>query len=159
MDEKVPSFFRFEDLRVYTKAVDYSKWIVQTLHNADNDVKMSLCRSFFNSAMDISINIAEGSSRSKGQFEHYLKIAKTALRECVIFTTVANGLNLLTEEESNQSREYLMELTRMIGALIISLQRGSRQSREYGAEAPSTTDYNDTTGDDDRDFDSDLNDI
>ncbi|MBR6331003.1 MAG: four helix bundle protein [Bacteroidales bacterium] len=159
MDEKVPSFFRFEDLRVYTKAVDYSKWVVQTLHNADTDGKMSLCRSFFNSAMDISINIAEGSSRSKSQFEHYLKIAKTAPRECVIFTTIATGLGLLTEEERNQSREYLMELTRMIGALIISLQRGSRQSREYGAGSSQLADDGEPESNDVADFDNDLDEI
>ena len=135
MDEKIPSFFRFEDLRVYGKAVDYSKWLVSTMRDAQNECERSLCHSFFNSAMEISINIVEGSSRNKNQFDHYLKVVKTAIRECVIYTEVAKGLGMLNDEESEHSRELLMELTRMIGALIISLQRGSRRSREasYGA--------------------------
>ncbi len=134
MEDRIPSFFRFEDLRVYGKAVDYSRWLVSTLRDARNEGERSLCHSFFNSAMEISINIVEGSSRNKNQFDHYLKIVKTAIRECVIYTAVAKGLGMLTDEESEHSRELLMELTRMIGALIISLQRGSRRSREnsYG---------------------------
>ena len=130
MEEKVPSFFRFEDLRVYSKSVEYSKWVLSTLHTANTEGEKTLCRSFFNSSMDIAINIVEGSSRGKSQFEHYLKISKTALRECVIYSSVACGMGLLTEEECERSREYLMELTRMIGALIVSLQKGSRRTRE-----------------------------
>ena len=155
MDEKVPSFFRFEDLRVYTKAVDYSKWLIRTLRDADTESESNICRTFVNSAMDISLNIVEGSTRSKSQFDHYLKIAKSAIRECVIYTTVANGVEMLNDEESEQSREYLMELTRMIGALIISLQRSTRKPREFNpALSPMQDDV-----ESDNDFDSDFGDI
>ena len=36
----------------------------------------------------------------------------------------------MSEEQFNQSREYLMELTRMLGALIISLQRSAERRHE-----------------------------
>jgi four helix bundle protein len=159
MDEKVLSFFRFEDLRVYTKAVDYSKWVLQTLHGADTEGKKCLSQSFYNSSIDISINIVEGSSRSKSQFDHYLKIAKSAIRECVVFTSLAQGLNLLTEEESKQSREYLMELTRMIGALIVSLQRGTRRGKDFGYDMPPVHDEGDSDNNNESDFESDLGEI
>ena len=155
MEEKVPSFFRFEDLGVYTKAADYGKWIIRALHDVDTESKKCLCRSIVNSAMDISLNIVEGSTRSKSQFDHYLKIAKSAIRECVTYTTVANGLGMLSDEDCAQSREYLMELTRMIGALIISLQRGSRKPREYNPGMPLMQDDVEPEGD----FDSDFGDI
>lgn len=131
MESKVPSFFRFEDLRVYGKAVEYGKWIVSVLKDGRSEAEKNLGRTFINSAIDIAINIAEGSSRSKSQFDHYLKVSKSAIRECIIFTEVAKGLGLLTDEESEKSRELLMEQTRMIGALIISLQRGGRRPQEY----------------------------
>ena len=130
MEEKVPSFFRFEDLRVYGKAMDYSKWVVSTIKDASTEMERTLNHSFAVSALDIAINIAEGSSRSKSQFEHYLKIAKSAIRECVMYTSVAHGLGLFTDDQCEHSRELLMELTRMLGALIISLQKGSRVSRQ-----------------------------
>lgn len=159
MEDKVPSFFRFEDLRVYGKAVDYSKWLVATLHDAHTESERCLCRSFFNSAMDIAINIVEGSSRNKNQFDHYLKIAKTAIRECIIHSEVAKGIGMLTEEECDHSRELLMELTRMIGALIISLQRGSRRSREAAYGMPSSQEDTDDISAIDSDFDSDFEEL
>ena len=133
--ERPVSFFRFEDLRIYAKVTDYSTWIIANIGQPANDMQRNLVNSFCHSSYDIALNIAEGSSRNKNQFEHYLKIAKSAIRECIVYTTVAANLGLFDEEKCNQSREYLMELTRMIGALIISLQRGgSRRRNEYDSD-------------------------
>ena len=129
-EERTVSFFRFEDLRVYAKATDYASWLAAQIGAPRNESEKTLVTSFCHSSYDIALNIAEGSSRSKSQFDHYLKIAKTALRECVVYTQVAHNLGLMNDEQHAQSREYLMELTRMIGALIISLQRSSERRSE-----------------------------
>ena len=131
-EEKVVSFFRFEDLRVYTKATDYATWVMQQLGAPRNEAEQVLLKSFCHSAYDIALNIAEGSSRSKSQFDHYLKIAKTAIRECVVFSEVAHNAGLFGDGQFEQSREYLMELTRMLGALIISLQRNAERRQMRG---------------------------
>ena len=128
--EKPVSFFRFEDLRIYAKATDYSTWIINNIGQPEDDMQRNLVNSLCHSSYDIALNIAEGSSRNKNQFEHYLKISKSAIRECIVFTAIAANIGLFDEERCNQSREYLMELTRMIGALIISLQRGSSRRRD-----------------------------
>lgn len=95
--------------------------------------------------MNIAVSIAEGSSRSKAQFDHYLKNAKTAIRECVVYTTLAKNLGMLNDSQSERSRELLMEQTRMIGALIISLQRSPRRSDDddpvSGDDSMTSTDY------------------
>ncbi len=130
-EEKVVSFFRFEDLRVYGKATDYATWVMQQMASPRNESERVLVSAFCRSANDIALNIAEGSSRSKTQFDHYLKIAKTALRECVVYTEMAHNVGMLVDGMYDQSREYLMELTRMIGALIISLQRGSERRSSH----------------------------
>ena len=121
--ERNISFFRFEDLRVYGKATDYAAWLCTALGESRNDAQRHLTSVFVRSAANISIIIAEGSSRNKGQFQHYLKNAKTSIRECVAMTEVSKKLGILSPESCERSRELLMELTRMIGALIISLQR------------------------------------
>jgi four helix bundle protein len=128
------SFFRFEDLRVYTKATDYSTWVLKQVAAPRNEAEKTLAASFCHSAFDIALNIAEGSSRSKTQFDHYLKIAKTAIRECVVYTEVAHNLGLFDNECYDRSREFLMELTRMLGALIISLQRSAERRHERSEE-------------------------
>ena len=142
-EEKTVSFFRFEDLRVYAKATDYATWV--TTNVAGDEKHKSLVGAFCHSAYDIALNIAEGSSRSKSQFDHYLKIAKTAIRECVVYTEVAANIGMFTPEQKEQSRELLMELTRMLGALIISLQRSAerRQMREEGEGEPDDYSSND----------------
>ena len=129
-EERVVSFFRFEDLRVYAKATDYATWVTNAV--AGNEKYKTLVGSFCHSAYDIALNIAEGSSRSKSQFDHYLKIAKTAIRECVVYSEVAANIGLFTPEQKEQSREFLMELTRMLGALIISLQRSAERRSMRG---------------------------
>lgn len=139
VQEKPVSFFRFEDLRIYAKATDYSSWLIRNIAEPRNDMERNLVNSFCHSSYDIALNIAEGSSRNKSQFEHYLKISKTAIRECIVYTSVATATGLLGPDKYEQSREYLMELTRMVGALIISLQRGagSRHRDDYEEESAS----------------------
>ena len=128
------SFFRFEDLRVYGKAADYASWVMQQVSSPRNDAEKVLLQAFCRSAYDIALNIAEGSSRSKTQFDHYLKIAKTAIRECVVYSEMAHKLGLFGDGQFEQSREYLMELTRMLGALIISLQRNAERRQVHDDE-------------------------
>lgn len=142
-EEKVVSFFRFEDLRVYGKAIDYATWVKQQISTPRSDNERVLVESFCHSAYDIALNIAEGSSRSKSQFDHYLKIAKTAIRECVVYTEIAHKLNMFADGLYEQSREYLMELTRMLGALIISLQRNVDRRVQHDDEEPSDPYAND----------------
>ena len=132
--EKNVSFFRFEDLRIYAKATDYSTWIINNIGHPENDMQRNLVNSFCHSSYDIALNIAEGSSRNKNQFEHYLKISKSAIRECIVYTAIAFNTGLFDEDKCNQSREFLMELTRMLGALIISLQRSAERRHEASEE-------------------------
>ena len=150
MEEKIPSFFRFEDLRIYGKAVDYCTWLIKTIRDPRNECERSFCNSFVRSASNIALNIAEGSSRNKAQFDHYLKLSKSAIRECVIYTTMARDLGLFSDENVETSRNLLMEHTRMVGALIISLQRGSRRMRDAADSEFDTSDLgSDLTSDED----------
>jgi four helix bundle protein len=125
--ERPLTFFRFEDLRIYHKSLDYVNWVYIVAKAAHND---QLMQSFFDrflaSAYNITINIAEGSSRNKSQFVYYLKMAKSSVRECVVLSTVGQSRNFITKEAFDESKQQLMEMTKMIGALIGSLQRSVR---------------------------------
>lgn len=131
------SFFRFEDLRVYGKATDYASWLCTALREANNEMERALFSNFCRSAISISSAIAEGSSRNKTQFQNHLKNAKTSIRECVTLTEIAHKIGAITVESRDRSRELLMELTRMIGALIISLQRPVTRPTNAENEEPS----------------------
>jgi four helix bundle protein len=122
--EKPLTFFRFEDLRIYHKSLDYINSVyAMTNHIKDDHFMRSFFERFLSSAQNISLNISEGSSRNKSQFVYYLKMAKSAVRECVVLSTIAKTRSYISEGEFEESKNHLMEMTKMIGALIGSLQR------------------------------------
>jgi four helix bundle protein len=125
--EKPLTFFRFEDLRIYHKALEYIDWVFNMARKAESD---SLAISFFErylaSANNIALNIAEGSSRNRSQFIYYLKMAKSSVRECVVLSTIAQRRSFISDAGFDESKNHLMEMTKMIGALIGSLQRSTR---------------------------------
>lgn len=129
------SFFRFEDLRIYAKALDYITWV----HNVTNSIlgsyRNTVADGFVKSAQSIALNIAEGSARNKAQFVYYLKMAKSSVRECVVYTEIAFRSSIMNEEDKDYSRSQLMELTKMIGSLVASLQRSvSVHDEELGED-------------------------
>ncbi len=122
--ERPTTFFRFEDLRIYHKALEYVDWVYLMAKNTKDDPFMKLFfERFLTSANGIALNIAEGSSRNKSQFVYYLKMAKSSVRECVVLSTVAKSRAFITSAAYDDSKNHLMEMTKMIGALIGSLQR------------------------------------
>ena len=52
-------------------------------------------------------------------------MAKSAVRECVVHNSLALRMQYLSEHEADESRNQLMEMTKMLGALIGSLQRSA----------------------------------
>lgn len=136
------TFFRFEDLRVYHKALDYIDWVYNTTRLFPDDNSKILAERFVNSSQAIAFYISEGSARNKSQFVYYLKMAKSAVRECVVITTLAEKQSLLSEKSIGESRNELMELTKMIGALIGSLQKAAGKYKQKTDNGERENDYN-----------------
>jgi four helix bundle protein len=129
-NDKNNTFFRFEDLRVYHKALTYTGWVNEAC-NANGHIKdYGLLEHFNASAHNIVLNIAEGSARNKSQFIYYLKMAKSAVRECLVYTSILYKTDIFDDEAELDSRNQLMEMTKMIGALISSLQRSNNRRDE-----------------------------
>jgi four helix bundle protein len=153
MEEKRPtSFFRFEDLRVYDKSLDYYSWLIGQVRQANDFDKRVVLLPLLDTAAKISVNIAEGSSRHKSQFVEYLKYAKSAVRECVVLTTMAKQNTIFNEEQATQSKDMLVELTKMLGAMVVSLQK-SLSSRDDNRASEQTEEQPKQSSD----FNSDIN--
>jgi four helix bundle protein len=128
--EKPFNFFRFEDLRIYHKSLDYIKWVYSSVADFPAVEKSELGAAFIKASTNIAVYIAEGSGRNKSQFIYYLKMAKSSVRECVVLTTIAHQNGLLSTEKEEESRNFLIEISKMVGALIASLQRSRRPDEE-----------------------------
>ena len=132
-DNKSTTFFRFEDLRVYSKAIGFVSLLTEASSLATNEIESHFYRRFLEEATKIAFYIAEGSTKNKLAFIAQLKAAKTCIRKCVVFCAIGKQNEYLTEEKEDAVRSQLMELTKMIGALIISLQKngGIQQTHDY----------------------------
>jgi len=128
--ERNLTFFRFEDLRIYHKALDYMAWVHKATQKFPDSVQDNIGIRFNESARAIALNIAEGSARNKSQFIYYLKMAKSSVRECVVLTTIAHQNGFLAIEKEEESRNFLIEISKMVGALIASLQRSKRPDED-----------------------------
>ncbi len=128
--ENPVSFFRFEDLRIYAKALDYVQWLYEATSTLQTQQSINIAEALIKSAQSIALNVAEGSARNKAQFVYYLKMAKSSIRECVVYTEIASKMSVLNNEAREYSRTQLMELTKMIGSLVASLQRSTSNSRD-----------------------------
>lgn len=147
--ERIGKFFRFEDLRIYHKSIDYNAWVLDAVLQFPSSDQSQFVLRFCDSARNISFFIAEGSSRNKPQFIQYLKMAKTSIRECLIFGTLALKQNNITETQEEESRQQLMEMTKMIGALISSLQRSSGGNGNHKSSNNGNFHYNGKSDEDD----------
>jgi len=128
--EKPFNFFRFEDLRIYHKSLDYIKWVYANVAEFPAKNREEIGAAFVKASTNIAVYIAEGSGRNKSQFIYYLKMAKSSIRECVVLSTIAHQNGFLSNEREEDSRNFLIEISKMVGALISSLQRSTRPSEE-----------------------------
>ncbi|MEN8776213.1 MAG: four helix bundle protein [Polaribacter sp.] len=110
--------FKFEDLKVYQKSLDFVDTVYNTTKQFPSEENYRLTSQFIRAATSISLNIAEGSGDTNPQFSRFLKISLGSIKECVVCVTIANNQNFITENESLILREKLAELSKMITALL-----------------------------------------
>ena len=120
---KTTNFFKFEGLRIYHKSVDFTNAILSLSNAVQTTAQKIVIDHFLTEAGEISANIIEGAARPKTEFIEYLQKAKSNIGKCVMICTLASKQSLIDETQENDIRNELMELTKMIGALIISFQK------------------------------------
>lgn len=114
--------FKFEELRVYQDALNISEEIYSVTKNFPKDEQFGLTNQLRRAAVSITLNIAEGTSRTKKDFRHFLDIAKGSCFECVAILTIAKRQNYLSEEQYTNLYKQCLSLTKMVNALKSSLK-------------------------------------
>lgn len=111
------SKFKFEDLKVYNKALDFVDFIYKTCNDFPKTEKFGLSAQFTRASVSIALNIAEGSSDTDKQFNRFLQMALDSVNECVVCSTIAKRQEYIALETDNYIREKLVELSKMITSL------------------------------------------
>lgn len=109
--------FKFEDLLVYKKAMQFGEIINDQVKKFPKEERFELTSQFKRSSDSIALNIAEGSGGTDKQFYNYLGNAWHSAHECVSCSSKAYMRSYITHEENELNREFLAELTKMISSL------------------------------------------
>ncbi|KKU20752.1 MAG: S23 ribosomal protein [Candidatus Nomurabacteria bacterium GW2011_GWA1_46_11] len=113
--------FQFEKLILYDQAVNFSKYIYTLTKKFPKDEIFGLTNQLRRAAVSISLNIAEGSSRGKKDFSHFLDLSRGSCFECVAALKIAKGCGYIIDDEYNQNYQKCEEISRMISGLKKSL--------------------------------------
>jgi len=113
--------FKFEELKVYQDSVELSNEIYSFTKLWPKDEMFGLTNQIRRAAVSIALNIAEGSSRSKKDFVHFLNISRGSCFECVAILGIANKQGYIDNKMFNRLYEKFELLSKMINALKNSI--------------------------------------
>jgi len=113
----------FEKLDVYHEAVDLALDIYKLTRNFPKEEMFGIVSQLRRAAVSISLNIAEGSSRSKKDFSHFLDMARGSCYELVPLLRIALELKYLDQKEHDKLYGRVNLLAKRISALKNSVNR------------------------------------
>jgi four helix bundle protein len=114
--------FTFEKLLVYQKAVDFADADCQRTEQFPRGYGF-LVDQLNRAALSIAANIAEGNGRfTKPDRRNFFGIARGSVQECVPLLQLALRRNLLNDNDHNELKARLEEITRMLSGLIKGLE-------------------------------------
>jgi four helix bundle protein len=113
--------FKFEELRVYQRAINFidstytltSAWPIKEQYGLINQMNRA--------AVSIALNIAEGSSRTKKDFKHFLDMSRGSCMECVAILAIAKNRKYVNIDNHHALYAALESLSKQISALKRSL--------------------------------------
>ena len=116
----------FRDLKVWSKAHALTLTVYQRTRTFPKDEMYGLSSQIRRSAASIGANIAEGCGRrSDPELKRFLQIARGSANELEYHLLLARDLRLLSADESQELEEKVLEIQRMLAALVQRLQRPS----------------------------------
>ena len=115
--------FKFEELKVYQKGLDFVDEIYKLTSNFPKSELYNLTSQFKRASTSIVLNIAEGHGNTNTQFNRYIMIAKSSLNECIVCNTISRRQNFINEEEYLNNRKTLIEISKMLTKLSQYLKR------------------------------------
>lgn len=109
--------FKFEELTVYQKALDFVDDVYAVTKEFPKEELYGLSSQYKRASVSIPLNIAEGAGDTDAQFNRYLQMAWDSTKECVVCSTIAKRQGFITNEDDKNARIKLSELAKMTTSL------------------------------------------
>ncbi len=124
-----PSIRSYRDLTVWQDAMDLVVQIYSLTKSLPDDERFGLTSQLRRAAVSIPSNIAEGWGRNRtGEYIQHLRYASGSLREVETQLLIANRVGFLSEDEVSPALKSCDEISRMLRALIRSLEKSDRRT-------------------------------
>lgn len=113
--------FNFEKLTVYQESLDLVSLVYSITDNWPKNEIFGLTGQFRRASVSISLNIAEGSGRTKKDFRHFLDISRSSCQECIALIEICKRRGLLTKMDYQLFYDKFTIIARKISALKRSI--------------------------------------
>src|SRR5271170_1448118 len=114
----------FKDLKVWAKAHEITLVVYQRTRDFPKEEVYGLTGQIRRASASIGANIAEGCGRrSDPEMRRFVQIARGSANELEYHLLLAKDLNILTTEEFLDLEARVLEIQRMLAALVQRLQR------------------------------------
>ncbi len=112
----------YRDLIVWQKAMDLVMMVYRITKDFPKDERFGLITQVRRASVSIVSNIAEGHAReSSGEYRHFLSYSRASLAEVETQLLIAQRLEYVKEEELTQTYDLLIEINKMINAIMKKL--------------------------------------
>ena len=116
--------YGFEKLRVWQKSRELTKHIYLITKNYPAEEKFGLVSQMRRSAISISSNIAEGSSRKSTKDQsHFYNMAYSSGLELLSQSILSLDLQLINEATYKELRDSIEQITKQLNALSKSIKK------------------------------------
>lgn len=115
--------FNFEELDVYSKAIDLVSNIYSLTKTFPKDEIFGLTSQLRRAAVSIPTNISEGLARTKKDFSRFIDIAGDLVLECVTLLQISVKQHHIGDRKYAELRSDLTELSKMLSGLKKSVKK------------------------------------
>ena len=127
MSQFVKNQFRFEQLTIYQDALGFVNIVYLLSKGFPKNEMFALTNQLRRASVSVVLNIAEGSSRTKKDFAHFLDLAKGSCFECIALLDISRNQKYISDKEFEDLYEMINKLSRMISKFQISLRQAKRE--------------------------------
>lgn len=115
--------FRFEQLRVYQQSLFFIDDMFTISQQFPKSEGYCVTDQLRRASLSIALNIAEGSSRTKKDFSHFLSLSRGSCNECIALLTIAFTRKYVSEQQYRAYYDKCKFIAQMLSALKVSLTK------------------------------------
>ena len=112
----------FEDLIVWQKSIELSVSVYRISAKFPKEEVFGLTSQIRRASNSVSLNISEGSAKSTRHFINQLSIARGSVSEVLSAAILAQRLGFIQNEDIEEVRALISEITKILNKLISKLE-------------------------------------